>query len=337
MAPLSSMRARVPFEVVDPIATDEAKRLARNSAMCYYRHSPTLLQNLRQALRDRVFEIRSREYEEQQQLIWEEFFSPPVGQDESSASSETFERFRAALARDEKLTSLERALENAFQDLERTGLLASLDHEFGDGNMEKIMVWRETHADAIEINVSDVRIDEVRDKLHRRLTDELIQQREVISDPEFVSDRLFQWLSPKLPITLNWDRALTRRQADWMISQLPPKYKRYQAGDPLEKFDEQAIDSERLIARQPLTIADIALLRSEYQAFVESLSIGAKFAHSLAFFGMLAAALGLLIAYLNHRERPILDSLWRVATLLGLFVCSISAAWLLALDVESRA
>ena len=49
-----------------------------------------------------------------------------------------------------------------------------------------------------------------RDKLHRRLTEELTQQSELISDPEFVSDRLFQWLSPKLPITLNWDRVPTR-------------------------------------------------------------------------------------------------------------------------------
>ena len=59
--------------------------------------------------------------------------------------------------------------------------------------------------------------------------------------------------------------------------------------------------------------------------------------HSLAFFGMLTAALSLLVAYLNHREGSILDSVWRVATLLGLFVAAISSAWLLALDVESRA
>ena len=119
------------------------------------------MQNLRQALRDRVFEIRSREYEEQQRRIWQEFFEPPVGQTEAVASSETFERFRTALARDDKLTSLERVLENAFEDLERNGLLASLDHEFGDGNMERIMVWREKPADATEVNVSDVRLAEV--------------------------------------------------------------------------------------------------------------------------------------------------------------------------------
>lgn len=338
LAPLHQLHARVPFDVVDPIATDESKRLARNSALCYYHHSPTMLQSLRQALRDRIFEVRSRDYGEQQQRIWREFFAPGQANDAAdTAAADTFDRFRRALAKDEKLTALENALEAAFQEAERIGLLASLDHEFGDGNMQKIMVWRTTPGDATEVNVSDVRIDEIRDQLHRRLIDELTAQAEFISDPEFVGDRLFQWLDPKLPTTLSWDRPLTRRKADVMIRELPPVYKRFQIGDSLEKTDAMGDELGLGTGSRPLTLADIALLQAEHRAFVESRSVGGRISHSLAFFGMMAAALSLLVAYLNHRERALLENIWRFVTLVGLFVLALGSAWLLARDVESRA
>ncbi len=338
LAPLHSLQARVPFDIIDPVATEEAKRIARNSALCFYRHTPTLLQNLRQALRDRIFEIRSREYGDQQKRIWSEFFSPGDVVDPSQTpTAESYERFRAALAKDEKLNALEHALENAFQDVERHGLLESLDHEFGDGNMEKIMVWRDDPATAAEIDVSAVRIGQMRDQLRRKIVDELKNQDEFISDFEFVADRLFQWLAPKLPTTLVWDRGMTRRKADLMISQLPPVYKRFQVGDPLEKINTTVDETGLGMSRRPLTAADIELLRAEHDAFSSSQSIWEKIIHSLAFFGMMTATLGLLSAYLNHRERPLLDVWWRFAALLGLFVLALVAAWFLALNVESRA
>lgn len=338
LAPLHSLQARVPFDVIDPVATDEAKRVARNSALCYYRHSPMLLQNLRQALRDRIFEIRSGDYTDKQKKIWSEFFAPGDVTDPSqSPSRETFEQFRTALAKDEKLNALEHALESAFAEIERHGLLASLDHEFGDGNMERIKVWADDPLNPIEIDVSAVRIDEIRDQLRRKLVDELQSQNEFVSDPEFVAERLFAWISSKLPTTLTWDRAMTRRQADLMISQLPPVYKRFQVGDPLEQLDATGDESGLGMSRRPLTAADIALLQAEHTAYSAAQSIWAKLVHSLAFFGMMAATLGLLVAYLNHRERPLLDNAWRFAGLLGLFVLAFVAAWFLAVNVESRA
>lgn len=338
LAPLHSLQARVPFDIVDISGTEEAKRMARNSALCYYRHSPTLLQNLRLALRDRVFELRSQEFADPQVKIWEEFFLAGAANVEGlEPTAETFERFRKALDGDERLSALDRALEEAFSEVERIGLLASLNHEFGDGNMERIMVTSDSSEKSVEVAVSDVRIDEIRAVLHRRITDAVQKQSTFISDDQFVADRLFHWLSPHLPTTLTWDRALTRLKTDQMIREMPPVYKRFQTGDVLETPDPSGAADRDRIGGKPLTVGEIQLLKAEHEAFVGARTIWARLAYSLAFVGMLTAALSLLVAYLNHRERPLLQNVWRFARLIALFVVTLATAWFLVRDVESRA
>ena len=338
LAPLHRVQARVAFDVRDDAATAEAKGVARSSALCYYRHSPSLLENLRLALRDRVFEIHDREYSSSQTNLWAEFYeADKLSDGNQSPSAESYERFRTALSKDDKLDALGRALEKSFAEIERNGLLASLEHEFGQGDMQRIIVVRSAPADQSEVDVSSVRIPLVRDQLQKKLTELLRLESELISDPEFVAERVSRWVSPKLPTTLSWDRVLTRRQTEIAIGNLPAVFKQFRAGDALEIDDTDVIEAKNGLGARPLSNGEIALLRAEHDAFVQQLSIGSKFSQSIAFFGMMAAALALLSAYLRYRDRKILDDLKLYSTLLGLFVFAIIIAWILSQNVESRA
>jgi putative nucleotidyltransferase with HDIG domain len=338
LAPLHRVQARVPFEIPDAAATAEAKGVARSSALCYYRHNPTLLENLRMAIRDRVFEIAGREFSPDQLSVWAEFYPSAADQQPAEEpTKESFERFRTALAKDQKLDALKRALERTFADIERFGLLESLQHEFGQGDMQRIIVVRNSVVDASEVDVSAVRIPLVRDQLRRKLQEELARESEFISDSEWVAQRILDWFSPKLPTTLSWDRLLTRRQTDAAIGKMPPITKRFQVGDPLETFDEGIAEPKSGASHRPLSRAEIDLLRAEHDAYVRHLPTSAKILHSFAFFGMMAAVLSLLCAYLHYRDRKLLDDLRQFATLLGLMIVTISLEWLLATNEESRA
>ncbi len=338
LAPLHRIQARVPFDVRDDAATAEAKGVARSSALCYYRHSPSLLENLRLALRDQVFEIRDRLFSSVQTNLWAEFYAPEKASDPTqSPTAESYERFRKALSKDEKLDALARVLEKSFAEIERNGLLASLEHEFGQGDMQRIIVVRNNPADQSEVDVASVRIPLVRDLLQKKLIEQLQLESELISDPEFVAERVSRWLSPKLPTTLSWDRVLTRRQTEIAISNLPAVTKQFRAGDALEIEDGDLTEAKNGLGARPLSNGEIGLLHAEHDAFVKQLSIGSKFAHSMAFFGMMAAALALLSAYLRYRDRKVLDDLKLFSMLLGLFVVAIIVAWVLSLNVESRA
>jgi putative nucleotidyltransferase with HDIG domain len=342
-APLRNLHAHTEFKYEDFRATEEEKNRVLRNFRCYYQNDRQLLDQLRDALTEDLFLVVQKEFSEANESeIWEKFFLlPDVNAplvNEYEANVESFERFRKAIAGDDKLTKLRGAIKKAFIDIDENGLLKGLAHEIGQGDLQEIEVYDKgdfaggTHV----VSISEVRIAEIADDLKRKLTEEISAASEVITDTEFVSQRIFEWLRPRLPETLTWDETRTAKAAKDAAKAVKPIEKTVAPGDPLES-ERRAIDSRVIRSRVPLNERDIELLRAEHNAYLQSENVWTKVVRSLFFFGLNAAMFLLVTQYLYFRDADLLADTKQFCILLGLMLAALSAAWLLALNVEWRA
>lgn len=342
-APLRNLHAYTEFKYEDFRATEEEKNRVLRNFRCYYQNDQQLLDQLRNALTEDLFLVVQKEFSEANESeIWAKFFLPPDANTSSvskeKANLESFERFRKAIAGDDKLTKLRAAIKKAFIDIDENGLLKGLAHEIGQGNLQEIEVYDKgdfaggTHV----VSVSEVRIAEIVDVLKSKLNEEISAASDVITDSEFVATRVFEWLRPRLPETLTWDESRTAKDAKEAAKAVKPIEKTVAPGDPLES-ERRAIDSRVIRSRVPLNEQDIELLRAEHEAYVRSESLGTKLIRSLFFFGLNAAMFLLVTQYLYFRDADLLADTKQFSILLGLMLAALSAAWLLAMNVEWRA
>ena len=176
-APLRDLHARTEFEFKDYERTDDLRDEARRNFLCLYAHDQLAIEQVRQALIDNVFEIKQKTFDEiSDSAVWEKFVSDEaLGKAEGVTSEDWYNRFRQALEGDETLEGLKRSLEKAFINVDKFGLLESLEHEIGDGSMEDIEVYpKGAVQNGRRVKVADVRKAEVLDKLDERLLAEIL-------------------------------------------------------------------------------------------------------------------------------------------------------------------
>ena len=343
-APTRQLRARVEFKYIDLSETEEAKRRARNSVLCFYENDPMPLEDLRQALIDRVFKIKSNEYADIDAAVWQEFLADPETESDSDEATEEvteeelFARFQKALEGDERLERLKQAVEKAFIEVDKNGLLENLGHDLGQGSMLEIQVFGKGNLDnARRIEVPKVRIAQAANELKLRLLAEITNEQPTIEDSEFVADRVYHWLRSRLPTTLKWDQETTGKKKSKAAADVQAVMKRYRPGDLLPKLNQRGTDDPAIDAGEPLDINDIDLLRAEHRAFTQSMSFSQMFMQSVSFFGMYAAMFCLLAGYLLYRDRKLIRDLRHFSTLLGLILVTLTTAWLVSINVEWRA
>ena len=341
IAPLRNLHARTAFEAVDSDATSLARELAREKFACYYINSPRRLDQLRKGLIDDLFEIQQKTLNElNTNNLWSRFIAidPETNQAKPDDGKEKdFEKFKNSLVKDEKLSVVEKSIENAFGDIRNFGVLKILEHELTDGSMQQIQVYESNIDDAVLVEVENIRLAEALDRLKRSLTEELGKNAEVISEPAVVADRIVNWLKPRLPTTLTWDEENSKRGRRQAAREVARKYKQYSPGDPLEKLNYSGVEEPIIRALVPLDENDIQLLRQEHQAYAQSLSVQHRLIRSAAFYGLFIAIAALICGYLYYRDDAVLYDLGHFVTLLALFSGTIGIAWLLALDVNWRA
>jgi putative nucleotidyltransferase with HDIG domain len=247
-------------------------------------------------------------------------------------------KFRNAFENDEELAVLREAVNKAFIEIDRNGLLESLTHDIGQGSLEEIDVYPKGDVQsANEVKVSDVRIAEVVDDLKKRLTVEISKESERINDGVFVAETIFDWLRPQLPVTLTWDEPTTVRETGAAIREVETVMKRYEPGDALEQFNGRDIEKRGIKAGVPLNDVDIEILQAEYRALVQSEPWSTRLLRSIGFFGLFAAVFSMLCQYLYYRDRHLLDDFKQFATLLGMVFVTLTSAWLLTINLEWRA
>ena len=344
-APLRNLHAYTEFQFEDFRATEEEQKRELRNFRNYYENDASLLDQLRGALSEDLYLIVEKNFDEAKPTgVWEKFYFP-ISEDEKpdddlevSPNQENFERFKKAISADETLTNLKAAVKKAFIDIDENGLLKGLTHGVDKGNLHEIEVYDKGNFEGGSrvVKVSDVRIAEIADTLRDRLAKEIANNSEIITDHEFVSKRIFEWLRPQLPATLTWDKTRSMQDADRAARDVPPQMKIVAPGDPLES-DQKEIDSRFIRADVPLNEVDIKILRTEHNAYVESKTFGAIALRSFFFFGLFTGTFLLISQYLYFRDADLLTDLKQFSILLGLIFTTLTIAWLVTLQSEWRA
>ena len=335
-APLRDLHAHTSFLYKDLKKTDERRDRERRNFRCFYENDKQPLEQLRQALTDDLFKVMENDFAEAQKTsVWSKFFPPNANESaETSADEQSFNLFREAIAKDEKLLSISKALAQAFLEIEDNGLIKGLEHQIGQGNMQEIEVYSKGNFDdRRRVPVSDVRIGEVSDQLKKRLIEELATESDMIGDTPLVAKHLYDWLKPQLVETLKWDEQKSEAGMDEVVDGVVPVMTKIEPGDPLEQLD---YNRRGIKAGVPLDDQDILLLRAEHAAWVTSETISTKLIRSLMFFGLFTAIFSMACQYLYYRDRHLLDDIKQFAILLGLMLVTLTVAWLVSMSVEWR-
>ncbi len=337
-APLRDMYSRTDFKAEDLRATEEAREREKRKISCYYENDRQALIDLRDQLIDDVFAVKQKSSEQVTSNVWSKFLANTDNQsmDHNDPMSD-LSKFREALIKDESLETLTKVVKTVLLDIEVTGLLENLEHEFQHGSLQEIKIYSKgTPEDAKTTQVEKVRIAKISDELKKNLLEELKKESAIISDSSLVTDRLFDWIRPQLTTTLKWDRVRSKNDQRLAAEQVDPQMKEYRTGDPLDK---ELDDVERLVIRAgvPLDDVDIKLLRKEYEAAVENMTLLQRVGRSAWFFGTFFVIFSLLSSYLVNRDRELLDEIKHFSILVGLTFATFLLGWVLASIVEWRA
>ena len=313
----------------------------------YYENDTQLLVQLRSALTQDLFLIVQKTYQEAKPTkVWDKFYLPTddkssaENQPPANSTEETFTRFKEAISAEEKLTKLRSAVKKAFIDIDENGLLEGLEHGVDKGNLDEIEVFNKGNFEGGSrvVKVSQVRIAEIADTLRERLKEEITNESETIKEPEFVAQRLFEWLRPQLPKTLSWDKARSVQGAEAAAREVTKQMKIFAPGDPLES-DRNAIDSDSRVIRAdiPLNEDDIKILRAEHNTQVAQSTVSDKLLRSIFFFGLYAGTFLLISQYLFFRDLELLSDFRQFSILLGLIFTTLTIAWVVTIQGEWRA
>lgn len=338
-APLRDVHAHTAFLYDDYKATDEQRDRERLNFLCLYSNDPLPLERHRQALIDDVFEIKQKDFSDvEKSNVWSKFFPANANNDpQTAADEESFNLFREAMAKDEELSVMRKAVDRAFLEVDKNGLMEDLSHEISDGNMDEIYVYPKGNIDnRARVSVSDVRIAEVTDDLRKRILEEFRNASETYTDPDLVAQRIFDWLKRRLPVTLSWDETSSRVGLEKAILAVGVLKKTINPGDQLEQQNSLNLDLRGIKAGVPLDDEDIRLLKAEHQALIESESLDTKLARSFMFFGLFAAVFSMVCQYLYYRDRHLLDDLRQFGILLGLMLLTLTIAWVVSMNVHWR-
>jgi len=321
--PARDICARVEFSVPDADGTANLREQKRSEVACTYVHDVRPLQELRSALVNRMLEVRRAEsLEKLDQQVWQEFL-PPVDATRPAESSTVqsavaFTGLRAALAGDAGPVALTLALERAFQEFEKNGLLEGLEHSPEDGSQITILVYplgRPSLPQAVD--VSRIQIAEVMKDFRTRLADAFREAQLPDDQVNILTDLTTNWLkNRKLPTTLRLDPVATQ-QTYAQLEDLQVE-KVYAPGSVLVKGG-QRVSPDRL-----------EMLRREHAAVVAHRSAGALFAHSAATFGMYTALFLFCGIYVLRHQPTIIADLGQLVRLLALLILTVTLGRLCA-------
>ncbi len=309
--PSRQIIARVDFEIEDPIKTEQERERAARSISCVYDHDPRQLVELREGLKDRIHQVlRAESLEQLDPEVWQEFW-PADGNEPASGQSDhadEFAQMRESLAGDENLQNFDRQLGIAFENLDRLGVLESVQHEFGEGSQVEITVQRITDRKRIlRVAIDEVRMTSVLVDLEQRLLSEM---------GDGVSARAtFNWLKNRLTPTLRLNESDTEKVRQQAKDSVEPGKAEYKAG-------------ENVLAEggQPLTTDEVELLGKEHAAIIQSTSLLQSIARGVAALGMYFALYLLCGTFIYYRQPSLIKDLRRFVTLQTLIVVTVLLA-----------
>ncbi len=315
--PARNIVANTAFRLEDPEETAKLRQRARSETLCVYQNDKQPLIELRRAVRDSVFRVTSvdspAKLDAEGKRAWLEFLVEDQRQGTELAAP-IFQILRAAILDDKDLTRFAKALEQAFSDHERRGLLVALEHDLQDGSQTAILVHdvgQQNYTERVE--VSDVHIGAAMAKLTERLNKAFEAQQLPLQHIPTLSQLVFNWFSSKkLPATLRLNRDASERARRTAEAQVPVAMREYRPGDPLAA------------AGRPLGEPEVSLLRREYDANISATNFGDKLRRSVAVLSMYLACYVVCGAYCFVHEPRLLSDTRRLANVLGLLVATVT-------------
>ena len=221
-----------------------------------------------------------------------------------AAAEGDFQRFRGRLDSKDKLLEFDKAIDRAFADTEKLGVLEKIQHDIDEGSQTEIDVHPLGEAaETTRVQVSNVLLGEAKALLKGRLEDEL--------GKGFFADRIYGWLEPRLAGSLEIDRDATTRAKKEAVAKTPQQFVRYAAGDVLAE------------ACTPIDAEALAVLQREHEAYVRQQDARSRTGRAASLFGLFVAMFTLAGFYLHLHHRDVLLDLGHVATLLGLSVATV--------------
>jgi hypothetical protein len=210
-----------------------------------------------------------------------------------------FQFFRSRIDTKDKLQLFEKSVDQAFAELENTGVLEKIQHAYDEGNQNEIDVHPVGNpAESVRVQVPRVLLIEAKAGLKSQL-------EETLGAGPF-ADRVFAWVEPKLSGTLEIDRDGTDRAKREAVAKTPTQFVRYARGDVLSE------------ANVPVSENGLVLLHREHDEFLHQRETRQRVARTLAMLGLFAAMFALSGFYIHLHHRQVLDNLGNVAALLGL-------------------
>jgi putative nucleotidyltransferase with HDIG domain len=226
-------------------------------------------------------------------------------------AEQAFQRFRGKIDTKERLIEFEKAVDNAFADVENQGVLEKIQHGIDEGSQTEIDVHPLGNATEVtRVQVAHVLLGEAKARLKSRI-------REELGEGPF-ADRIFTWIESRLSGSLELDREATDRAKKEAIAKTPQQFVRYAAGDVLAE------------AGAPMAAESVGLLRREHDAFVRQQDTRQRVARTLALLGLFVAMFALSGFYIHRHHRELLGDIGNVVALLGLSVVAIVLALLSA-------
>ena len=226
-------------------------------------------------------------------------------------AEQAFQRFRARIDTKEKLTEVEKAIDHAFTEVERKGVLEKIQHGLDEGSQTEIDVHPLGNpTDMARVQVFDVQLREAKLRLKDRIEEELG------AGP--LADRLFAWIETRLAGSLEIDREATDRAKREAVEKTPQQFVRYAADDLLAE------------AGRPLTTDNLRLLRREHDEFLRLQDVRQSAARAVAMLGLFLAMFALTGFYLHLHHRDVLADFGHVATLLALAAGTVTLCMLVA-------
>ncbi len=306
--------AAVEFSVVDEDKTRQARIDARRNARAVFDNNPEPIDQLVARLQNDLQLIAAAEkFDDLSAETWAGFEFHDESGEPISPPAEQFAEFAALLENDGALEQIAAALDAAFAEPRRNGLLEPLPSNF-DANFAEIDIRRKDGR-LQPVAVETVRIDVA--------TANILSTLRAKMAPETAADRIAHWLRAQIPITLTLDPEATRRAQE---------YEAQQVNEVPRVFLPGPNPANVLVhAGQPIDDDTMELLREEHQQRLATRSWGERVARSFAILGLYLALFTLCGYYIYFHRPEIIHNLSKLNTLLALIVFTVGAGMIVAL------
>ena len=325
--PTHDLVTRVTFEVENDAQTKALRERKRREQLAFYSNRNKPLLNLQAALRDQLFLVLGApafdEMKTEEQNAFAQFFQG----DETMPDDTPAKRFamlKAVFAEDPKLETLKSAMEIAFQENYRYGLIQGLEHSPEVGVPAMIRVYQDGSPEDIEfVEMKNARIAEAAPGIEKRLKEEF-RTKFPADDSQQVAKMISDWLIQRLPEyqTLSYDEKRSEEARINAAAAVEPVMTAYRTGtDTLAE------------AGAPLGDEQLSLLQKEWMTLVNRMQWTDKLARVIAYAGMICALYLLCGSYIFFvDDRRLLQNRWKLARLLAIMVTTVVLGYYASAD-----